>query len=78
MPIQTHDNHGPIPQSLRDDGVPAGTITWGRNIGGTGKAEVLRKLNDSPRCALSYRYEVVMEVDQDWKARAIAAIVNAE
>lgn len=75
---QTEDSHGPIPRHQQDDGVPLGAFSYGRNLGGTGKSEVLRKVNTSPRCALSYRYEVVLEVDEDWQARAIAAILAAK
>jgi hypothetical protein len=70
----------PVPRHLQDDGVPLERYTNGRGLGSNptpGKAQVVRKVNDRPGVAMKYRYDVVLEVDHDWQAVAIAAILNA-
>ena len=60
-----------------DDGAPDGTYNYSHNMGGTGKHEVIVKVNSLPgNLRIKYRYNVVLEVEHDWQAKAIAAILN--
>ena len=50
---------------------------YGFNIGETNKVEVLR-LHDPAAPLFDGRYKPILEVAEEWQAKAIAAILNAE
>lgn len=60
------------------DGVKLGEYTWSRNIDGknTGRWQVVLRINDRPGLSLWASYSIVLEVHDEWQARAIAAILN--
>lgn len=61
-----------------DDGQPVGSFSWGRNIDGRNSPnwQVIKKINNAPGLSLWARYHVVLEVSSEWKAKAIAGIIN--
>lgn len=68
----------PTGPAYEDDGVPLGRYSWGHNVDDTRGPAVIIKANSNPGVHIKYRYDVILPVTDEWQAKAIAAILNAE